>query len=294
MSLVSVIITTYNRPDYLAETLKSVVGQTYESLEIIVVDDGSATNEAEKVCASVHACKYYKIKNQGVAAARNYGLKQATGDYIAFLDDDDLWLPHKIAKQVLLLEAHSDFDLTHCPCEIIDEHSKKTGQIIGRHKDPNLKHGDVKMRMMASWTLMMPSVLLKRSLIDKVGSFNEAMPQAGEDMEFWTRCSFYTKFYYFDEPLALYRKHGANISSENSKYSILPLYLYAALLDVYAKNRIAKTEFKTLKQKIRVFQSRFASSNLYVTLKNLFKIDRFWFLNYSTVKSLVASIIYKK
>ncbi|MFD0777178.1 glycosyltransferase family 2 protein [Flavobacterium myungsuense] len=101
--LVSVIVTTYNRDEFIERTLISIDNQTYKNIEIIVVDDGSKINYAEKICNKFNNCKYYFKNNGGLASARNYGIKKAKGIYIAFLDDDDLFLPHKIEVQVAIL-----------------------------------------------------------------------------------------------------------------------------------------------------------------------------------------------
>lgn len=292
MSLVSVIITTYNRPDFLKETLQSVVKQTYTSIEIIVIDDGSKTDDARVICKEVPNCTYFKKSNGGVASARNFGITKAKGSYLAFLDDDDVWLPNKIAVQVSLLEKNNDFGLVHSMCSIIDENSKATGEVIGLHKDKKLKHGDVKMRMLSRWTLMMPTVLLRKSLQEQVGLFNENMPQAGEDVEYWTRCSFVTKFYFLEEPLALYRKHMSNISADKTNYVLLPLYLYAVLRDANNKALVTDSEYRLLKQEVLFSQAGYGKSNCFKTVKHLFKIEMFWFVKIPVLKQFLGSILY--
>ena len=109
--LVSVIIPTYNRPDFLDEAILSVVCQTYKNIEILVIDDGSSINYAESICEKYSNCKYLHKINGGLSSARNYGIANANGELIAFLDDDDFWLKTKIEKQVKILYLFSNLYL---------------------------------------------------------------------------------------------------------------------------------------------------------------------------------------
>ena len=131
--LVSIIIPTYNRTEYLKYTLESVINQTYPATEIIVVDDGSPNTKTQTLCQHYKNVAYYKIENSGgPATPRNFGFKQSKGQYIAFLDDDDLWLPDKLSKQVKILEENPDFGIAHSYCDVIDKEGKPTGVSIGR------------------------------------------------------------------------------------------------------------------------------------------------------------------
>ena len=112
MAYVSVIIPTHDRPEWLRSSISSVLQQTFQDLEVIVIDDAS-TVPVDDVIGSFHDTRIHYMrleKSQGVAAARNVGLKHSQGKYIAFLDDDDSWLPPKLAKQVGLLDrSPSDY-----------------------------------------------------------------------------------------------------------------------------------------------------------------------------------------
>jgi glycosyltransferase involved in cell wall biosynthesis len=156
--LVSVIIPTYNRANYLKLTIGSIMNQSFLDFESNVVDDGSPNDEAQLVCKNFEKVAYYKMKNSGgPAKPRNFGIQKAKGKYIAFVDDDDIWLPTKLEKQVAILEQNQDFGLVHGCCEIIDEKGVLQNRIIGRPGTPEVKHGDVKLRMMGNWTVMMPT-----------------------------------------------------------------------------------------------------------------------------------------
>ena len=106
MAKVSVIIPTYNRAEYVTHAIDSVLAQTYTDYEIIVVDDGSADNTKDVLLPYMDRIRYIYQENAGLSAARNTGIKAAKGDWIAFLDSDDEWLPGKLAVQMRAVERH--------------------------------------------------------------------------------------------------------------------------------------------------------------------------------------------
>lgn len=121
MIKVSVIIPTYNRSKYIANTINSVLNQSFSDYEIIVINDGSTDDTEEILKPYKDKIIYKKIKNQGVAAARNEGMKLASGKYIAYLDDDDLYQPYKLEIQVAILEKHPEISLTYTEFSAFDE-----------------------------------------------------------------------------------------------------------------------------------------------------------------------------
>ncbi|MEM7086966.1 MAG: glycosyltransferase family A protein [Bacteroidota bacterium] len=278
--LVSVIVPTYNRTSYLKLTLDSIAAQTYSPVEIIVVDDGSPGDDNEKLCAHYDGLKYIRIQNSGgPATPRNTGLRNASGTFIAWVDDDDIWLPKKLEKQVAILEEHKEFGLVHGPCQIIDEKGEPKDTIIGRPGSLDVKHGDVSGRMAGNWTLMMPTPLLRSELAKEVGFFNEEIPPALEDREYWTRCSFHTKFYYVDEPLVLYRKHDANISSQNKKYVHAPLFLFDMIRKKRQQGIVDALKYKALKNNLIRMQLNYWKLGKGIAFRNLWKMKPLWFLN---------------
>jgi glycosyltransferase involved in cell wall biosynthesis len=292
--IVSVIIPTYNRTDFLKLTLESVLNQTYQNFEIIVVDDGTPNDKNMLLCQKIDKVKYIKIENSGgPAKPRNVGIHEAKGKYIAFVDDDDMWMPNKLEKQVAVLENNPDFGLVHCCCQVIDENGIEKKEIIGRPGSLDVKHGDVSMRMMGNWTLMMPTPLVRRHVIDEVGLFNEKIPSALEDVEFWTRCSFVTQFYYMDDPLANYRVHSTNISSNTSKYLELPLYLKNVIERQLSIHRISKRQHKFLLNSLCAMQIRTVKTNVFKTFKNLYLLDIFWMFKKSNCKMIIYILFFK-
>ena len=292
MTKVSVIIPTYNRVEFLKLTLESVINQTYKLIEIIVVDDGSTNTETADLCSNYKNIKYIKIENSGgPAQPRNIGIANATGMFLAFLDDDDIWLPNKIEEQVQVLEQHLDYGLVHCHCNVIDENGKLTNKVVGKPGNVDVKHGDVKLKMIGNWTLMMPTPLLRKSVLDNVGFFNTNIPAALEDVEFWTRCSFYTKFYYIDKPLANYRVHSSNISASNINYADLPIYLKGVLKTQLLDKIITKNEYKKLLQNLCFSQAKNVKAYPLITFLNLYKINPLWMVNFRILKVILKRVI---
>ncbi|MBD0726569.1 hypothetical protein B6A10_15455 [Flavobacterium sp. L1I52] len=293
--LVSVIVPTYNRTDYLKLTLESIKNQTFQDFEIIVIDDGTPNDNNLILCSTFEKIKYIKIENSGgPAKPRNRGMKEAKGSYIAFVDDDDIWLPNKLEQQLAVLEQNPEFGLVHSCCEVIDENGIKTNEIIGRPGSPDVKHGDVAMRMMGNWTLMMPTPLIRKKVIDQVGFFNEIMPPAGEDVEYFTRCSFVSKIFYIDEPLALYRRHSNNISGNSIKYLELPLYLKNVLSEQLERERITKKQYFLLLNSLCKMQIKMIKKGMGKTLKRLFLLDVFWVIKKNNFKLLIYVLFFKR
>ena len=293
--LVSVIIPTYNRANFLALTINSVLDQTYPSIEIFVVDDGSSNSDAQIICDRFERVTYIKIENSGgPAKPRNIGIKKANGKYIAFVDDDDIWLPTKIEKQVQILEKNVNFGLTHCYCQVIDENNKIKNEFIGKPGSVDVKHGDVRMKMMGNWTIMMPTPLITKEIIDKVGFFNEKIPGTFADVEYWTRCSFYTQFYYIDQVLVHYRVHPSNMSKNNKVDIQLPNCLKNVLNEYLEKKIINKNQYKILYQNLIKNQIKMFKLVFFANFHNLNKLDRFWFFSYNKFKLFVYILLFKK
>ena len=135
--LVSVIIPVYNAEKYLADTINSVLAQTYSHWELILVDDGS-TDDSITICQQLQNSKIKIIRqeNGGVSSALNTGISQSQGEYLAFLDSDDLWLPEKLAKHIAHLESNPDVGVSFSPSVFIDEQ----GNSLNRKTKPKLKH----------------------------------------------------------------------------------------------------------------------------------------------------------
>lgn len=174
---ISVVIPFYKRELVIGETLASVFNQTYQPFEIIVVDDASGEDSLNHLIQYVPKIKLVSSpRNGGVSNARNTGVAVAQGDYIAFLDSDDLWAPDKLAKQVAHLEANPDCTVVHCGCvNFFPDGSEKT--YINKPVRLNLEH------LVEGSHVMFSSVLMQRSLYIKSHGFNPKFRQT-EDYEY--------------------------------------------------------------------------------------------------------------
>ena len=294
-SLVSVIIPTYNRADYLKLALKSVIEQTYKNIEVIVVDDGSTDHTAEVIASFNNSrIKYFYQENTGLpAAGRNLGLRECSGAYIAFLDSDDMWHPEKLEKQVRYLCEHPQYYLVYSNAWIIDDFELQKGLLL---KSGTLKQGKIFRKLINGNFIPVMTVLMRREVFENVGFFNEDYSiRAAEDYEYWLRIALHYKFGFIDEPLAMYRKHsGSTISKANSAQlgqKVLSLFLNNPHVpDGYKKDIVAeihelyyqsawyywsKSEKLLAKKELK----KYLSYNFrHVYLINVFKALCFWVL----------------
>jgi glycosyltransferase involved in cell wall biosynthesis len=209
MPAVSVIIPTYNRAEFLRLAITSVLNQTFQDFEIIVVDDASEDHTRE-VVNNFHdkRIKYIRHEvNKRVAAARNTGVLNSSGDYIAFVDDDDEWLPKKLQMQVALIEASpSTIGGVYTGFIQIDQ---STGQILGQmlHK----RRGNIYNDLLKSNFIGSP-VLLRRECFDRVGLFDESI-EFGEEYDLLLRVAKEFHFEYVPEYLYKYLFHGNQLTT---------------------------------------------------------------------------------
>lgn len=207
--LVSIIMNCYNGDKYLGEAIDSVYAQTYENWEIIFWDNASADKSAEIAKSYTDKLKYfYGEKNIPLGAARNKALEQCNGDYIAFLDVDDLWMPDKLLKQVNYLEKNKDVLLCHTDGYFIYEDKPSTVKFSSNLKIYNNK---VFEHIIKENFINWQTVFIKRDLSGNELLFKDNYFYS-EDKELLLRLSIRGKFYYINEPLAYYRIHENNIS----------------------------------------------------------------------------------
>lgn len=219
--LVSVIIPTFNRSERLGKAIDSVLHQTYNNIEIIIVDDNLPGSDERKATETLINEKYklsqlIYIKhdyNKGGSAARNTGINYAKGDYIAFLDDDDIWDKDKTRKQlnVFYNEPDNDLGLVYCHRYAFDE----KGNIIHKKK-ANLYQGWVFEYLLVSNFIATPVALVKRECFNKVGLFDENL-LSRQDHDMFLRISKHYKVQYIDEFLAGYLVHKERISRNINK-----------------------------------------------------------------------------
>jgi len=216
---VSVVIRTYNRAYIVAEAIESALNQTYGDFELLVVDDGSTDNTPEVVRRFQDPRLRYirHEKNRGVGAACNTGAAEAQGEWIAFLDSDDIWKPEKLERQVACAARHPEVDAVFSDIEVIDDSTTIPSLVtlmrsFSRLLDPDRKQQEYVFSARQLYLCLLEEVpikptvlLLKRELFNKVGLF-DLTALGCEDWEFLLRLSYVACFGYVDAPLAIQRR----------------------------------------------------------------------------------------
>jgi glycosyltransferase involved in cell wall biosynthesis/peptidoglycan/xylan/chitin deacetylase (PgdA/CDA1 family) len=238
LPLISVVIPCYNAENWIEATLRSVMAQDWPKLEIIVVDDGSTDRSVERVRTQFPSVTVLQQKNTGVAAARNLGIANANGDWIAFVDADDIWLPGKLHAQWQALSRQPDGRMAYAawhvwPCTTPEPESSLLKELDLRGKDASQWGGPsgwIYPDLLEDCCVWTSTVLAHRSLFDEIGIFDEKL-RIGEDYDLWLRASQVTPILRIPKPLALYRMHPDSITKK------APDINYQALVISRAINR---------------------------------------------------------
>ncbi len=233
MAEVSVVIPTHNRHEKLANAIKSVLDQTYQNFELVIVDDKS-TDDTRETVEGFNDDRIIYLRNQrnlGGGGSRNVGIRISDGEFIAFLDDDDEWFPKKLEKQVKVLK-----DTSSTFCGVYTGLVKyKNGLMVS--KKVNDIDGDLFETLL--WENIIGStsvVMLKKEHIMEVGGFTETLP-ASQELDLFIRLSKRYKFKCVPEPLVRYYVHGDNqISSDHSKKAFSKRYIYELYKDYIIKD----------------------------------------------------------
>jgi glycosyltransferase involved in cell wall biosynthesis len=211
---VSVIIPAYNGDRYLAEAIDSVLGQTYQDYEIIVVDDASTDNTAQVVKQYGKAVRYLSQTNQGVAASRNLGLAAALGDYIAFLDQDDILLPHKLSSQVALLDRDADLGMVNSGWQIYrgntisDRQDEAEAVVQPWQQIPQLTSANLII-----WKpVFLGAMLFRRNWLERAGGFDTTLEQTPDVDLVMRLAKIGCSAAWVEQVTVKYRQHETNAS----------------------------------------------------------------------------------
>jgi glycosyltransferase involved in cell wall biosynthesis len=208
---VSIVIPTYNRAPLIIEALRSIQAQTFQDFGIIVADDGSTDDTAQVVQQFGESLIYLPFPHRGQpGATRNGGLRAATGEFIAFLDSDDVYLDHKLADQVAALDAHPEVGVVYSDGVYFrDTPDRPLGQVQTGLPSPS---GNVFAELLRGNFLAPPVVLVRRTCLDNVGWFDERYLLA-EDYDLWLRLAARYQFIYIPGTVAAIRRHTGNSSA---------------------------------------------------------------------------------
>lgn len=258
---VSVIIPTYNRPHYLRQAIESVLAQTYANFELIVIDDGSTddTRLAVKQFDDPRI-KYLYQNNAGRSTARNHGLEVSTGDYVSFLDDDDLYLPHKLTSQTAFLKNNGWIDLVASGTNAIDHQ----GQFL-RSEKPWLHQPELTLaKCLYSCPLPTCSVLLRRNSLQRMRYWFDHQLDVAEDTDFFIRMLIADcEMAWLPEIVCLRRVHDNNSQGNSLRY----VHAYRKLLNnLFAELELVPTDISSAEQlSIRVHYKLVGACLAYAT-----------------------------
>jgi glycosyltransferase involved in cell wall biosynthesis len=206
MPRVIVIIPAYNAAATIAGTLESVLAQTFKDIEIICVDDGSTDQTRAILESYADRVRLVEQANSGPAAARNNGARNSSGEYLAFLDADDVWMPQYLERTVTVLDADPALSLVYCNCALADSDGVAIDtSIVGNGFDHPPSLNELLTRL---WPIMPSAALVRRSAYDKCGGYRDELRGASfrfEDVDFWIRTREQGPFAYIDEPLITWR-----------------------------------------------------------------------------------------
>jgi GT2 family glycosyltransferase len=239
--LVSVVIPTHNRAAIIGRAIESALNQSYDRIQIVVADDGSADDTQRVAQAYGARVTYVRQANAGVSAARNFGIRHTRGEFIAFLDSDDSWRPWKVEAQITALRRHSDAGIAWTDMAAIDDSGRlitsrhlrvmyaaygkvRIEQILDQvdtvgSLSPNapaefssnaVRKGDLFSAILLGNLIHTSTALFRRSWLERTGGFDESFARAGEDYEFYIRLCSAGPAVFIDAPSTLYRIGAAD------------------------------------------------------------------------------------
>lgn len=206
--LVSVVIATYNMGQYLPEAVESVLAQNWQNLEVIVIDDGSKDNTQNRMAVfdGTDRVRYIQTENRGQPRAKNRGLKEAKGDFIAFCDADDIWHPRKLTVQLPHFED-SSVGVVYSEVSYIDQN----GEAVDKPQPYDRHSGKVTNHLIIKNFIPFGTAIIRRACLEKNGYFDENLPM-GIDWDLWLRYSVDWKFQYVPEKTYIYRIWSGQMS----------------------------------------------------------------------------------
>jgi len=237
--LVSIVMVNYNHEDFLQDSIDSIIQQTYQNWELILVDDGS-TDKSVDIIRSYNDSRIKPIflpENSHICIATNRGLEQVKGELVARLDSDDIWRKDKLEKQVKFFDEHPDANVSFTKLDIIDETNTVVNDKIKdlydlyNHRQKDQKDW-LRFFFFVGNSLIQSTMMYRKSALDKVGYFNLAYAQA-HDLDFFIRLAKHYTFDFIEEPLCRYRRiENQNSSTDPEKemrFIILMIWMMSYL-----------------------------------------------------------------
>ncbi len=252
MPRVAVIIPTFNRARQVVEAVESVLRQTYTDFELLVVDDGSTDDTAERLAPYASRLRLVRQENRGPSAARNRGVAETDSEFVAFLDSDDLWLLRKLERQLAWMRAHPGRLVCYT-----DEIWIRRGVRVNQRKVHH-KHGGMIFAHSLPRCIVSPSsVLMRRQFFEEVGFFDEDLPVA-EDYDLWLRAALRTRFGFLPEKLIV--KRGGHEDQLSRRWGI-DRYRVQSLLRLLRSGELSPRQDRLvrceLERKCRILEQGF-------------------------------------
>lgn len=224
---VSIIIPVFNGARFISDAIDSIFRQTFQDFEVIMIDDGS-TDETREIVSRYRGLIYHYQENQGRPAARNTGLRHARGEYVAFLDADDIWNPDRLERGVNLLNAEPEIGLLHGEVTAIDAHGAQDESYTKWLRNFYVRErqkGSGYLRLLDRCAIFSSSVLFRRKCIDEVGFYDMSFP-IYEDYDWYLRLASVHRISLMPGPaVAKYRLHDSNSFKLYTPENIARIYL---------------------------------------------------------------------
>lgn len=209
MPLISVIVPAYNAERTIGETIRSVLAQTFADFELIIVNDGSQDKTLEVISQFFDArIQVFSYSNAGLATSRNRGISHASGEFISFLDADDLWTPDKLEKQLQALNDNSQAAVVYSWTNCIDE----SGQFVRRGSHLSVSGNVYATLLVVNFIENGSNPMIRKQALEVVGNFDPALTPA-EDRDMWLRLAAKYEFIVVPAPQILYRQSPGSVSS---------------------------------------------------------------------------------
>ncbi len=249
MPTISVIIHTYNNEKFIAETVESVLKQTYNEYEIIVVDDGSEDGTRDALLPYMQKIRYHYKENGGIASAKNAGISLSKAEFIAFLDHDDLWIPDKLKIQIEHFNRNPQIGLVYAKYTSFRDDKEL------RTKPEKGYSGWIFAKLISKSFIQTSTVMVKRDCLNAVGPFDESFRLADE-YDMFLRIARRFQCGFVDRELTRYRVHDTNASKNDLLFGKENLRVYKKIYNSYTN--LDEKEKKILKKRIGMYSIKVA------------------------------------
>ena len=239
--MVSIIMPTYNSATYIVDAVQSVLQQTYQNWELFIIDDGSTdiTKDIIKPFLTNNKIRYIFQDNSGPAKARNSGIKIASGNYIAFLDSDDMWQSNKLEQQISAFQQNPNVGV----CGTGEIRIGKNGEFIKYCKNQPFLGCALPGLITTKISIGLSTAIVTKKVVDQIGLFDESL-KGPEDFDFWLRAALVCDFIILKYPLTLYRTGHCSVTTEHgdARRDVVLNTIIPRFLSTYGGNKFVKNK----------------------------------------------------